>query len=100
MRNHSIPHQSNQHYHIIGYKTRPEHDHNGSSGDGPNTIVKVSFHLHSSKISGNLSIKDQSLNETLMAQLWLNPKGTQSFWKLEVNQAPKVTWKYVKTIKV
>jgi hypothetical protein len=31
MRNQSIPHQSNQHYHITGHKTRPEHDHRSSS---------------------------------------------------------------------
>jgi hypothetical protein len=71
-------------------------------GVGPNTIVKVSSDLHSTKISGNLSIKDQSLNEILMALSWLNtyPKehNHAGNWKCCENKARKVTWKYVKSI--
>jgi hypothetical protein len=72
-------------------------------GVGPNTIVKVSSDLHSTKISGNLSIKDQSLNKILMALSWLKtyPKehNHTGNWKCCENKARKVTWKYVKSIR-
>jgi hypothetical protein len=71
-------------------------------GVGPNTIVKASSDLLSTKISGNLSIKDQSLKEVLMALSWLQtyPKEHNHArnWKCCENEARKVTWKYVKSI--